>query len=173
MELHLHTLVLVGEDLLPPCAPAVAALGVLTGEVVNPELIVPADLQLVGDLPRGHAVGDQSGRLEVFSGKLEAVIPQRVLARPQLLTLLPQENASRLASAAFQILENELLVHRKVRMPTVLDDHLVTVRGVLEEVVDTLLFHESAGEVEVGLPILDAIVARLVRPLKFPLDVEA
>jgi len=44
---------------------------------------------------------------------------------------------------------------------------------MVEEVVDAFLFHEPAGEVEVGLAVLHAIVARLVGALELPLDVES
>src|SRR3954451_5315794 len=35
-----------------------------------------------------------------------------------------------------------------------------------EEVVDSLFLHEPAGEVEVGLSVLDAVIAWFVGPLK-------
>ena len=38
--------------------------------------------------------------------------------------------------------------------------------SVLEEVVDPLVLHEAAGEREVGLPVLHAVVARLERPVE-------
>ena len=46
------------------------------------------------------------------------------------------------------------------------DDHLVAAVGVGEEVVDPLFLHEPAGEVEVGLAVLHAVVARLVGALE-------
>ncbi len=40
----------------------------------------------------------------------------------------------------------------------VTEDHFVVASAVGEIVVDALLFHEAAGEVEVRLPVLDAVV---------------
>ena len=56
--------------------------------------------------------------------------------------------------------------HVGVALRRVGDDHLVAAVGVREEVVDPLLLHEPAGEVEVGLAVLDAVVAGLVGPLE-------
>ena len=51
------------------------------------------------------------------------------------------------------------------------DDHLVAAVGMGEEVIDPLFLHEPAGEVEVGLAVLDAVVAGLVGPLELVVDV--
>ena len=53
------------------------------------------------------------------------------------------------------------------------DDHLVAAVGMGEEVIDPLFLHEPAGEVEVGLAVLDAVVARLVGPLELVVDAQA
>ena len=53
------------------------------------------------------------------------------------------------------------------------DDHLVAAVGMGEEVIDPLFLHEPAGEVEVGLAVLDAVVAWLVGPLELVVDAQA
>ena len=53
-----------------------------------------------------------------------------------------------------------------MRLRRVGDDHLVGVGRVLEEVVDAFLFHQPGGEVEIGLAVLHAVIARLERALE-------
>ena len=53
------------------------------------------------------------------------------------------------------------------------DDHLVAAVGMGEEVIDPLFLHEPAGEVEVGLAVLDAVVAWFVGPLELVVDAQA
>ena len=43
----------------------------------------------------------------------------------------------------------------------------MAVGRVFEEVVNAFLFHQPRGEVEVGLAVLDAVIARLERALEF------
>src|SRR5438128_1060079 len=45
--------------------------------------------------------------------------------------------------------------------------------GVLEEVIDALLFHQAAGKRKIGLVILDAVLTLLEGPLDFIIDIEA
>lgn len=52
-------------------------------------------------------------------------------------------------------------------------DHGVIAVGVGEEVEDPFLLHQPAGEVEVGLAVLDAVIAGLILPLELHLDVQA
>jgi hypothetical protein len=53
------------------------------------------------------------------------------------------------------------------------EHELVTPIRVVEEVEDPLLLHQTAGEVEVALPVLHAVVARFVRALQPVVGVEA
>jgi hypothetical protein len=41
-------------------------------------------------------------------------------------------------------------------------DELVTRRAVLEEVKNPLFFHQPAREIEIGFPVLDAIITRMI-----------
>ena len=68
---------------------AVEPLGVLAGVVVELQLVVVADVELVADLAGRDAGLDVLLGLEVLVRQLEAVVPERVLARAQLLRLLP------------------------------------------------------------------------------------
>ena len=52
------------------------------------------------------------------------------------------------------------------------DHHLVRSVGVREEVKDPLVFHQPAGEVEIGFAVLHAVVARLIGPLQLIRDVQ-
>ena len=53
------------------------------------------------------------------------------------------------------------------------DDHLVAVVGVREEVIDAFFLHEPAGEVEVGLAVLNAVVTWFVGPQELVVDAQA
>ena len=48
-----------------------------------------------------------------------------------------------------------------MRLRCVGHDHFVTLRAVLEKVVDALFFHQARSEVKIRLAILDAIVPRI------------
>jgi hypothetical protein len=144
---------------------AVEPLGVPAGVVVQVEGVVrPADLQLVGDGAGGHGVERRLDRVEVVARLLEGVVPQRDLAGPQFLRLDPAEDAVLGPVAAADRLVNQVRRPRQVDVAIrrVAERHRVRPVGVLEVVVDALLFHQPAGEVEVGLAVLGAEVARLV-----------
>ena len=51
--------------------------------------------------------------------------------------------------------------------------HLVVAVGVLEEIVNSFLLHQAAGEVEIGFAVLHAVIALIVGAGDFVADVEA
>ena len=166
-------------DVAGPIAPArsdaVEPLGVAAGEVVELERVVAGDLELVGDRAGLNAVERRLDGLEVLPRQLEALVPERELARADLLALLPGRDAILLAEPPVDLLVDDRgrAGHVGVALGRVGDDHLVAAVGVGEEVVDPLFLHEPAGEVEVGLAVLDAVVARLVGPLELVVDARA
>ena len=106
--------------------------------------------------------------------QLEAVVPERHLARAQLLGLLPALNAVLFARSAAGALEDEVASSRDGEMVRgqIRYDHRVRTRTVLEEVIDPLFFHQAARERKVGLAVLDAEVAWMERAADLPGHVE-
>ena len=92
------------------------------------------------------------------------MIPKRVFPGTQILHFLPAVHALLSARAAPQFFVQDL-PEIYVRLWRVGDHHLVGIGRVFEEVVNTFLFHQPRGEVEVALPVLDAVVSRLVSAL--------
>ena len=181
LHADLYGALVVGEDLLQVRRPvatalvdAVEPLSVLAGPVVNLEARILRELELVGGLSHGQRLLNGLLRLEVLVRQLEAVVPEGVFARPKLLDLLPVVDTVVVALAPFGLFVGDLRLPRNVRMALwrVRHDHLVRAVGVLEVVVDALLFHEAAREVEIGLAVLHAEVARLERSLQLVTDVE-
>ena len=122
-----------------------------------------------------HRVERRLDGLEVLPRQLEALVPERVLAGSDFLALLPAIDAILLSEPSFDHLVDDRRRARHVGVAhgRVGDDHLVAAVGVGEEVVDPFFLHEPAGEVEVGLAVLNAVVAWFVGPLELVVDVEA
>src|ERR1019366_6349712 len=153
---------------------SVEALRVRAGVVIQLELRVGPELQLVARLSRRDRARGRVLGFEVLVGQLEAVVPQHDLRGLELLGLLPGVDAVLLAGAPPHALEDQRALDRKIRMAprVVRDDQRVTAGAVLEEVEDSLFFHQAAREREVGLAVLHAVVARFERPLDLPADLE-
>ena len=158
-----------------PRADPVKALGVAAGEVVKLQLAVPRDLESVADGSHLHRGEHGFDGLEVLARQLEALVPERVLARPDLLPLLPGMNTVFFAQSPFDHFVNggRRAWHIGVAHGRVGDDHLVAAVGMGEEVIDPLFLHEPAGEVEVGLAVLDAVVTWFVGPQELVVDAQA
>jgi hypothetical protein len=112
--------VVVLEDLLDlrrllasALADAVETLGVCAREVVELELRVGGELQLVARLPGRDRGLDLGVGFQVLVGQLEAVVPERHLARAQLLGLLPGRDAVLLAGSPPDRLEDEIARPRR------------------------------------------------------------
>src|SRR3954454_8186639 len=89
------------------------------------------------------------------------MVPECVLAGADLLGGLPARDPVLIPEAAADPIEVDPGRARDLRMALgrIGQDHLMAAGAVLEEVVDPLFLHEPAGEVEVRLAVLDAIVA--------------
>src|SRR5262245_11063378 len=160
----------VGKDLLEsgrllaaPLVDAVEPAGVESGVVVQLQLGHVGDGQLVRYRSGLDAAVNRLVGLEVLVRQLEGVVEQRDLAGPKLLCLVPTHHALLRPVAARHFLVDELLRDRHVRVASrgVGQDHLVSAGRMLEEVEDALLLHDPAGEREVALAILNAIVPLL------------
>ena len=79
-------------------------------------------------------------------------------------------SSSRLAAVRFLVLDGGRPGHVGMALRRVGHDHLVAARRVLEEVIDAFLFHEPAGEGEVRLAVLHAVIARLEGALDLRAD---
>ena len=171
----LEDLLQVGGAVAAGRVDAVEPLGVAAGVVVKFQPVVAADPQLVRDRADRHAVEDDRLGFEVLVGQLEAVVPERDLAGAQLLRLLPVGDPVGPALADLGVVEVDLTLNRLfgVAVGRVGQDHRVAVGVVAEEVVNALFFHQPAGEVQVGLAVLHAVVAGEVGALKLIGDVEA
>ena len=124
----------------------------------------PSSLWLT--LPAWTLVLDGLVGLQVLVGQLEAVVPQRDLAGAQLLAPSPSRRCGPRRGCRRRRPRRRsscLLGQVGVALRRVGHDHRVAAGGVLEEVEDALFFHEPAGEVEVGLAVLHAVVARVER----------
>ena len=170
------------EDVLDVAGPVAAAggnavepLGVAAGKVVELERVITGDLELVADSTGLHRVERRLDRLQVLPGQLEALIPESVLAGSDLLALRPATDAILLSEPSFDHLVDGRRRARHVRVAHggVGDDHLVAAIGVGEVVVNPFFLHDPAGEVEVGLTVLNAVVAWFVGPLELVFDARA
>ncbi len=61
---------------------------------------------------------------------------------------------------------------RGVGLGGVGDHHLVTAGCVLEEIEKTFLFHQPTGEMEIGLPVLNAVLSGIERTLNLKDNIE-
>ena len=143
------------EDILHVGGPVAAAgrhavepLGVAARVVVDLELVVAADLQLVGDGPHLDRVQGRLDGLQVLAGQLEAVIPEAILPGTEDLRLLPAVDAILGPGAPLDRLVDQRGRARHVGMALgrVGDHHLVRAIAVREEIKDPLFLHEPAGE---------------------------
>ena len=154
---------------------AVEPLGVAARVVVDLELVVAADLQLVGDGPHLDRVEGRLDGLQVLAGQLEAIIPEAILPGPEHLGLLPSVDAILGPGPPLDRLVDQRgrARHVGIALGRVGDHHLVRAVAVREEVKDPLFLHEPAGEVEIGLAVLDAVVAGEIGALKLIVDAQA
>ncbi len=151
--------------LLPaPRVDPVETLRVLPGIVVDLQLVHALHLQIVRLLSNRKARHDLRLGLQVRFRQLETVIPESVLPGTDLLLLLPCPDPVLVPNPSLDLFVDELALPRQVRVVggAVGNDHLVVAVGVLEEEVDSLLLHQPRSEVEVRLPVLYAVVSRLV-----------
>src|SRR5262249_24207089 len=84
---------------------AVVALGEAAGVVVDFQLVVVGHLELVGHRAHGDGRLDRLGRLKMIRGLLEAVVPERQLARADLLRFGPDHDALGQLDAAGAVVE--------------------------------------------------------------------
>ena len=155
---------------------AVETLRVAAREVVDLERLVD-DPELVGDLPHRHAVERPLLSLEALARQLEGVVPERAGVRADLLRLLPARSpASRPARRRGRARRRttSLWPGRSgcSRASSVTTSWWLPLR-MAEVVPDSFLLHQPGGEGEVGLAILGAVVAGLVRAADLDLDDEA
>src|SRR5262249_45357892 len=154
-----------GRPVAAPRLDAVEALGVAARVVVDFQALVAADLEPVRDRAHRDAVLDDPLALEVLVRQFETMVPELELPGPEFLDLLPREDPVFRAIAAGHLFEENLarLGQVGVALRRVSHDQLVTARAMLEEVVDALLLHEPAGEGEVALAVLHAVVSGVER----------
>ena len=53
------------------------------------------------------------------------------------------------------------------------NNHFMTSVGMLEKIIDSFLFHQSAGEIEIGLPVLNAVFPVFVLAAKLEVSIES
>ena len=142
---------------------------VAAGIIVNLQFVIVTHFELVRDLAHLDGIQDRLRRLQVFVGQFKAVVPERVLAGAQFLHFFPIVDTHFLARAALGLVVDDLglLGHVRMALRGVGHHHLVTIRRVLEEVIDAFFLHEPAGEVEIGFAVLHAEIARMERALDF------
>ena len=71
------------------------------------------------------------------------------------------------------VIESGAMGEFLVRGGGVGDNHDMIGLFMFEEVLDTFLFHQAAGEIKIGFPVLGAVVAWLIRALELEGDGEA
>jgi hypothetical protein len=122
-----------------------------------------------------HGIEHDGLRFEVLVGQLETGIPQRELARAELLRLVEREDPllAGLLSRR-ESLHGEVFVDRHVRVLARVDDlHRVGAVLVREEVPDPFFLEEPAHEVEIRFAVLDTVVPALERPLDLQGELDA
>ncbi len=169
------------EDILHVGGPVAAAgrhpvepLGVAARVVVDLELIVTADIELVGDGPHLDRGEGRFDGLQVLPGQLEAIIPEAILTGTEDLGLLPMVDAILSPGTPLDRLVDQRgrARHVGIALGRVGDHHLVRSVAVREEIKDPLFLHEPAGELEIGLAVLDAVVSGEVSALKLVGDAQ-
>ena len=128
-----------------------------------PVALVDVDAGIVEELelrvPR-HADDRVGVGHQVGAGRLEVVVGLRDLAGAELVRVLPTADVVLHGDRAeVGRIVDLLLLAVDVGRGLVAENHLVLAVGVLEEVEDALLFHQPRHEVEVRLPVLDAVLA--------------
>ena len=124
---------------------------------------------------RLNAFEDIGFGLEVLMGQLETMIPERILSRAPFLGFLPVIDAIFFARSTFDIFVGDGTLARQVwiALCCIGNYHLVAVGAVLEKVINTFFFHQPADEIEIGLAVLDAKVARMKCALDLVRDSQA
>ncbi len=147
---------------------AIESLGVAARVVVDFEVLIAGDLQLVGDRADLDRVEGRLDGLQVLAGQLEAIIPEAILPGPEDLGLLPAVDAILGPRASLHRLVDQRGRTRDVGLALgrVGDHHLVSAIAVREEIKDPLFLHEPAGEGEIRLAVLNAVVAGEIGALK-------
>ncbi len=141
---------------------AIEALRVSAGVIPDFQLAVVAHLQLVRDLADLHAGHDVLGRIQVLVGQFETMVPEGILPRAQFLNFFPfLDGETALAGAGLVILDRMRIGQVGMAGRRVSQDQRVLILVVLKIIIDSLFFHEPAGEVEIRFAILNAVVAGL------------
>ena len=153
---------------------AIEALRVPPGIIPDFQLTIVAHLQLVRDLADLHAGHDVLGRIQVLVGQFETMVPEGILPRAQFLNFFPfLDGETALAGAGLVILDRMRIGQVGMAGRRVSQDQRVLILVVLEIIIDSLFFHEPAGEVEIRFAILDAIITGLEGALKIEFCIQA
>src|SRR5262249_54441542 len=109
-----------------------------------------------------------------FARELKAMVPKSVLAGAEFLAFLPGRDPQVFAATPGYLVVNDtaLSLYGGMLGRNVGHDHLVTPVAVLEEIVDPLFLHQPAGEIEVGLAVLNAIIPLVVGGRQFVADIK-
>ena len=111
----------------------------------------------------------------MIGGQLERVVPQRAFARAQLLNFFPGDDAHIGPDLGEDFFVNcgGLPGHRGMLAGVVGHYHLMIAVGMLEEIVNSLFLHQAAGEIEIGLAVLDDVIALIIGSGDVVADVES
>src|SRR5688572_25719600 len=112
-------------------------------------------------LADGNGLLDVLLCLEVRVRPFKAVIPERELTGADILLFHPFMDVP---GGALLSIPLHFRSSRNVGMRTggISNHHYTFALFVLKEVKDTFLLHEAAHEVEISLPVLDAVVTSLI-----------
>ena len=165
-------------DLLRPVAPSrldsVEGFGVAARKPVELPLVGVGEPQLVRNGSDLERVLEKDDLLEVVRRHLEAPVAKSHLAARQGLPLLPDPDPVLVPSSAHEGVVVQGAGAGKVGVHTAVgDDERVIAVFVPEVPANPLLLHQTAGEGEVVLAVLEAHLPRLVRPAELNVGREA
>ena len=151
-----------------PRVHAVVVMRITASVFVNLHRLGPTAAKIMRDAPDPHCVGQRRRRLQRLRRQRERVVAQRVFGRRQPLPLGPGGDVEVIAPRRRSRIEAHpaLAGHLRRFRRSVRQNQLVPVLRMGKLVVDPFFLHQSAGEVEVRLVVLHAVVSRQVVALQ-------